>query len=237
MNPRRQRALLDRLEARFAKSWQLEIARAMRASAKEYADNQSIMLAIGKHRANVTQLLRRTYEVSGNEFAKPIYEKALSHGMVKKDFENFLRLIESFIRGVGATRVTQISKTTENQIRQAISEGVSEGLGAAAIASNIRANAPLIAGVRAAVIARTETHSASQWAQVEAIRDTGLVLRKEWVAANDERTRVFHGDANGQIVGPDEKFLVGGEELEFPGDPNGSAENVINCRCVLNFVE
>lgn len=237
MSPNRQRALLDRLEARFAKSWQLEIARAMRASAREFANTQSTMLAIGKHRENVTQLLRRTYEITGDQFAKPIYEKSAEHGIVTKDFENFNRLIQSFIISIGAQKVTQISRTTENQIRQLIIEGVEEGLGNAAIAANIRAKAPIIAGVRAAVIARTETHSASQWAQVTAIRDTGLVLRKEWVAANDERTRVFHGDANGQIVGPNENFVVGGEELEFPGDPNGSAENIINCRCVLNFVE
>lgn len=237
MTPNRQRALLDRLEARFAKSWQLEIARAMRASAREFSNTQSIMLAIGKHRANVTQLLRRTYEISGNEFAKPIYEKAAQRGMVTKDFETFLRLIEAFIRGVGATKVVQISRTTEDQIRQVISDGVSEGLGAAAIAANLRQRAPIVAGVRAAIIARTETHSASQWAQVTAVRDTGLQLRKEWVAASDERTRISHADADGQIVGQDEPFLVGGQELQFPGDPNGSAENIINCRCVVNFVE
>ena len=26
-------------------------------------------------------------------------------------------------------------------------------------------------------------------------------------------------------------FLVGGEQLLYPGDPAGSSENVINCRC------
>lgn len=237
MTPRRQRALLDRLEARFAKSWQSEIARAMRSAATEYSNTQSIMLAIGKHRQNVTQLIRRTYEISGNEFARPIYEKAQDRGMVTKDFENFNRLIQAFITTLGAEKVTQISKTTEDQIRSAINDGVAEGVGTAGIASNIRSRAPVIAGVRSLVIARTEVHSASQWAQVTAIKDTGLVLRKEWVSAADERTRIDHADANGQIVGPDESFEVGGEELAFPGDPSGSAENIINCRCVLNFVE
>lgn len=237
MTPRRQRALLDRLEARFAKSWQLEIARAMRSGATEYANSQSTMLAMGKHRDNVTQLLRRTYEISGNEFAKPIYEKAQERGMVRKDFENFLRLIQAFIGTLGAEKVSLITSTTERQIREAINDGIAEGLSTAAIASNIRARAPMLAGVRSLVIARTEVHSASQWAQVTAIKDTGLVLRKEWVSAADERTRIDHADANGQIVGPDEAFSVGGESLLFPGDPSGSAENIINCRCVLNFVE
>jgi len=237
MSPNRQRALLDRLEARFAKTWQREIARAMRAAATEYAKSDSFLLAMAKHKENATALIRRTYEIAGNEFAQPIYEKARGRGMVTKDFENFARIMERFILTVGADKVTQITETTQSQIRDTINDGITEGLGVAAIASNIRSNAAIMAGVRSAVIARTETHSASQWAQVEAIRDTGLRLRKEWVAAVDERTRVDHMDANGQIVGPDDVFDVGGESLAFPGDPAGSAENVINCRCVLNFVE
>lgn len=228
---------MDRLEARFARSWQLEIARAIRASAREYGNTQSTMLAIGKHRENVQALIRRTYEITGNEFARPIYEKANQRGIVTKDLDNFRRLVEQFIIGVGASKITQISSTTESQIRQIVQEGVSDGLGVDAIARNLRSNAPVLAGVRAAVISRTETHTASQWAQVTAIRDTGLQLRKEWVAAADERTRFDHSAANGQIVGQDESFTVGGEQLEFPGDPAGSAGNVINCRCVLNFVE
>jgi hypothetical protein len=75
------------------------------------------------------------------------------------------------------------------------------------------------------------------WAQVEAVRETGLVLNKQWVAATDERTRIDHTSADGQIVGPDEMFEIGGESMAFPGDPNASPENVINCRCVLNFVD
>jgi len=237
ISPRRQRALMDRLEARFARSWQSEIARAIRASAREYGDTQSTMLAMGKHRENVDALIRKLYEATANEFAQPIYEKANDRGMVTKDFENFRRLVEQFIIGVGAQKISQISSTTESQIRQIVQDGASDGLSVDEIARKLRQNAPILAGVRAAIIARTETHSASQWAQVTAIRDTGLQLRKEWVAAADDRTRFDHSVANGQIVGQDESFTVGGEQLEFPGDPAGSAGNVINCRCVLNFVE
>ena len=30
----------------------------------------------------------------------------------------------------------------------------------------------------------------------------------------------------------DEPFVVDGEELMYPGDENGSPENVINCQCI-----
>lgn len=45
--------------------------------------------------------------------------------------------------------------------------------------------------------------------------------------------RISHLLANGQVRKPDEPFLVGGEELMYPRDPNGSAENTINCSCIL----
>jgi uncharacterized protein with gpF-like domain len=56
-------------------------------------------------------------------------------------------------------------------------------------------------------------------------------MERRWMAALDDRTRDAHGSADGQIVKVDKPFNVGGEELMYPGDPAGSAENVINCRC------
>jgi len=31
------------------------------------------------------------------------------------------------------------------------------------------------------------------------------------------------------------KFFTSGEEIEYPGDPNAKAGNVINCRCKVVF--
>jgi len=59
------------------------------------------------------------------------------------------------------------------------------------------------------------------------------VLNDFWITAGDERVRMAHAAANGQRRGLDGVFIVGGEALRFPGDPNGSAGNIINCRCNL----
>ena len=37
------------------------------------------------------------------------------------------------------------------------------------------------------------------------------------------------------IISALDDFSVGGEQLEYPGDPSGSAENVINCKCVIGY--
>jgi hypothetical protein len=56
-------------------------------------------------------------------------------------------------------------------------------------------------------------------------------LKKIWVATLDDRTRESHRRAHGQVRFIDEPFNVGGEELDYPSDPSGSAGNTINCRC------
>ncbi len=87
----------------------------------------------------------------------------------------------------------------------------------------------------AARIARTEVHTAANFASDTAARATGLDLVKEWATTADSRARQSHVDADGQRREMDEPFEVGGSSLDFPGDPKGSAEEVINCRCTVLY--
>lgn len=57
-----------------------------------------------------------------------------------------------------------------------------------------------------------------------------------WMAVMDDVTREAHADADGQTVDAGESFDVGGESLMYPGDPSGSDENIINCRCALELI-
>ena len=85
--------------------------------------------------------------------------------------------------------------------------------------------------VRSERIARTEMLSASNRGALEAYRQSGVVERKRWLAARDDRTRDAHAEANGQTVALDVPFLVMGESVMAPGE--GSAANSINCRCTI----
>lgn len=93
---------------------------------------------------------------------------------------------------------------------------------------------------RATTIARTEVISAYNVGATLAAEELASVMevdeyQKEWLATGDARTRPTHMDADGQKVWGDQTFDVGGEALEEPGDPAGSAEEVINCRCTVLF--
>jgi hypothetical protein len=61
------------------------------------------------------------------------------------------------------------------------------------------------------------------------------VYDKIWVSSLDDRTRPSHRAAHGQRVPFSESFTVGGELLDFPGDPSGSPGEVNNCRCYIRI--
>lgn len=82
-------------------------------------------------------------------------------------------------------------------------------------------------------IARTEVGSALNQASEVAVNELGIEVDKRWVAGMDGRERESHAQANGEIVGKDEVFSNG---LLYPHDPNGDAEEVINCRCVVQYI-
>jgi hypothetical protein len=94
-----------------------------------------------------------------------------------------------------------------------------------------------LSAFRADMIARTETHNAAMYASIESARDAFGDLpfdgAKVWNAVVDDRSREDHVAADNQKVGLDQSFEIGGESLDKPGD--GSAEQAINCRCVLTY--
>lgn len=63
-----------------------------------------------------------------------------------------------------------------------------------------------------------------------------IKMMKKWVAILDSVTRDIHGDADGQIAEIDQDFIVGGEKLSYPRDQKGSLWNIINCRCVVQYI-
>lgn len=97
---------------------------------------------------------------------------------------------------------------------------------------------------RAEVIIRTEVgrvfevskHTRNEESD-KRLRAVGRTLGKYWLPADyTDRLRDAHRDAGkrynrANAIPIDEPFIVDGEELMYPLDPNGSPGNTINCRC------
>lgn len=120
----------------------------------------------------------------------------------------------------------------KTSVRMEISRGIAQALSYQEIARNIK-NTTNVDYNKSLRIAKTEGHriqnESAYNVQVRA-KEKGANVVKQWDSTLDSRTRESHQKLDGEIVGVDEKFSNG---LMFPGDPNGSASEVVNCRCAL----
>ena len=234
------------LQSRIANAMTGSISREISSKIRSMADTfesqgTDITLAqfIPDHQSKLEELAqqewRRAARMSGERIlgaAKCMHGK---HFIRKNEQEDrFEELIENFIRGTAIARISGVASTTLEDVRRRISRGQAEGLTVDEIAQNLRQSAPGLATSRAMMIARTESHSAYNMGTQFASQSSELDLMKEWISSADERTRqngFDHVAADGEVVGIEEAFIETGEALLFPGDPNGSAGNVVFCRC------
>lgn len=94
---------------------------------------------------------------------------------------------------------------------------------------------------RSILTARTETTRVQNSAKMDIGaegEELGYIMEKVWIATKDSRTRDAHIDMDGVAVPQDEPFIVKNAdgstvEMMFPGDVNGGAEQVCNCRCTM----
>jgi SPP1 gp7 family putative phage head morphogenesis protein len=131
-------------------------------------------------------------------------------------------------------KVIEMNDTAKTQVveelREVLKDGLAEGVGQEEMARRI------IEGLtgkmsqikkRSRTIARTEVNnsfSEARWASIE--EDPPKYIR--WVSSRDSKVRDSHEWLDGKVVRYGEEFPNG---CKFPHDPNGAADEVINCRC------
>ena len=120
----------------------------------------------------------------------------------------------------------------KTSIRQEISRGIAQSLSYQEIARNIK-NTTNVDYNKSLRIAKTEGHriqcESAYNVQVRA-KEKGADIVKQWDSTLDSRTRESHQKLDGEIVEVNKKFSNG---LLYPGDSNGVASEVVNCRCAL----
>lgn len=237
---RRQQLLLDRLAAQFRGRLERELASAMRDMVDRWEATHHVDMPRG-FLDRIGAIYAQMAEAAIAAFSERILQQGKHLGLSierKEDFAQTMkrRALQYIGQEAVRRRIQQVTETTRRQIVGAVDRGYREGSTLPEAASSIRGIIPAIARYRADTIARTETHGAANYGSNEAAKLTGLPLKKEWLAAEDERTRETHAAADGQIVGQDEAFDVGGSALMYPGDPSGPPEETINCRCTLGYL-
>lgn len=145
----------------------------------------------------------------------------------------------------------ELSETTKNEIRYALSVAYDNNLNTDETVAYIRKRIyNEISRSRAVMIARTETTTAASLGKETGARqwlaDQGQQGYKQWIGREDDRERgretdTMHWHLNDQIIPIDDKFVftdangITSYGL-MPGDVNLPANQRINCRCTLIYM-
>lgn len=180
------------------------------------AENAALMAAVG---ATMEQVAAQ----SGKESLK-VYGISGSFDITNPVFEAMLERHKN--------RIKNINDTTFETIKQILRDAYDNSESVEQVTSTLEDAFAEFSKSRARTIARTETNGLVNAAGHEAYRQNG-VGHHEWLtapgAANPRHELLTELD--GMVLPLNEPFPVGDEFMLYPGDPNGSAENTINCRC------
>lgn len=130
---------------------------------------------------------------------------------------------------------TKIAKTTLTKIERMMEKALKENWTVEQFTQNIWERLDGLALSRSRRIANTEMGKVENWGQLEGYKQSELVELKGWLSAFLPTSRTDHTEADAYYsehpIPLDQGFEVGGELLQYPGDPSGSPGNVIECKC------
>lgn len=214
---------------------------------RQYMDAASLItqgikdvdFVVDKQTARFRELLRAHYRRVANTAG---LQATRAFDPAKSMSEDFWNEVNRYIALNTGQKIAQMQGTTKKMMSIVIQLGITNGETNREIATRLRNTGKVDSKFRALRIARTETLGIYNSATDASVRDTGLKFTRVWSTTKDLRTRrrkknniYDHWIVDGQKRAQNEDFDVSGEKLSFPGDPKGSAGNIINCRCVLLY--
>ena len=129
----------------------------------------------------------------------------------------------------GGQRVQHVTQTTKDNIGKIVARGIENGDSTSTIAKSIQEEMQT-SSARARLIANQETMTSLSTGQYDMMVKAGA-YSKTWHHRTITRDyREEHRRMEGETVPISAKFSNG---LRFPRDPEGPADEVINCRCVV----
>jgi len=178
----------------------------------------------------------------GDSFARSTFSglKSMPYTQTKQE-PAWIAQLQKLIDYDLEERLRGLDKTTRKQIDKIVQEGLENGDNVEQIKERIIATRGMASldGMtpgRARIIANTEIVTASNAGSLMGALSTGLNFEKQWVTTLDGDARPSHLAVNTVRVAKNATWRVGSSDLQFPGDPNGKPEEVINCRCTQIYI-
>jgi len=164
--------------------------------------------------------------------------------LTKADSDVWLEQMARYVRTKVAERITFITETTADQLKEMIRAALGEvtldgggiSVSASAIQDALAKDFGEMVRWRALRIAQTETMTASNYASKEGAESLGIEMTKSWMVSGvNTRDSHYAAQADNQNIPMDQPFRVAGINCEYPGDPALPAGEVINCGCYVVY--
>ena len=136
---------------------------------------------------------------------------------------------ESWINERTSLFSQEINNTTYKKLARDIAESMDNEETRQELIERIKKEYVGINKSRVPMIARTEVHSVTSYANFKGYKQAGIPI-KIWVAVMDSQTRPSHQMLDGEEKPIDIPFSNG---LMMPGDPSGASDEIVGCRCVI----
>lgn len=191
----------------------------------------------------VKNIYTEMYKSIGLRFANWYYTKYEKYIVKKTTSQSKLQIWESYFSNyasqVAAVNVSLVSGTAKKTLIKITQRLMSDPefmmLGADEKARILRSQFKQYSKVQATRLVRTESNRIANFAtQTSALDLFGEEnLEKTWIHSMGLNERPWHADLNLKTIPYREYFNVGSDKMFRPGE--GSAENIINCRCTINY--
>lgn len=214
-----------------------------------YCDTQDFSAISDK---GIKDTIKRLHSAMGSRMAlisqksvkSSIKGQRLDFEIKSKETDFFAYVILTYLEARGLNQLAaDITDTTKKQIQSFLDKSAAENLTLPETIKLLRTAG--ITDYRAELIARTETGRSANIGSMIGAMSTGLVTVKEWISAQDNRTRRIprdqtdHLHMDGVKIAMDAKFEVKGTKyidyMLHPADSTAHAGNVCNCRCTLGY--
>jgi len=203
-----------------------------KGSIEQHLSKMDVVPGIGAY-------IMEMYTVVGSFYARKTLREINASAVEKKADDQWIAdIIEYFQTYLLNKAVLPIRQTTIDDVRKILEKGVREGWGIDKMAFELDHTELSVS--RARTIVRTELGKAQFEGKKLGDSAAEWETWKFWISADDFRVRDTHRVMSDKRVDSGEKFAVprkkgGFDMMEGPCDPEGSAENVINCRCTHTY--
>lgn len=153
--------------------------------------------------------------------------------------------VKRYLKSDGVKFILTINEETTQQLRDELSLAIDNQESIAQIKERVERVYADARGYRATKIARSEVLRATNFATEQAYIQSGVVEKKEWLTAHDERTCPWCGQMDGKQIGVKEVFYEEGDVIRGKNENGKTVTMTVgiddlsfpplhpNCRCTL----